>query len=640
MEMNGPENNQEPEFKPFENPSSIRTDYKGPVVPMERSETVSFARAFRVLVNYWEMKPTQYEQKLSELALQDVTTVTALVPWNHAESDIYHSLKKFLRAAYNTNLKVKLYVMPELGLNYPNVGIPRDLLNNNANLATDRKGNVIYNHTAPNIFPLPSFFAPEVLKRFGNFLIKVAGILGELSQELHHSDFCDLVVTNSFFNYYRSHGLPFSEHGDYSAAHVMAFREFLDKEYPGATGEPFKRQIYETHNRHRFIAHVERNLREKTEMIFSRKNSRFRLVHGDMLNPECAPDTAYQALLCEVFDFKPSVTQFYHEISDAVARRENIYFNNSGVFRRFSEQEKSFLMLASLIHTGEVTVGHEELARFSDSFKRKLSGLLSVIQSKDYFLARKLRYISASKFSALPESLELLQTHANGVYSLEAGISPYTDAKQAYHERLVIIDPQYIIRQVDLLQAISLAQAGKVVVIPAPSSQVPNYLAEAVSHYEKFKKGRQPLKFNLGFNYEVFDYQLGKIVFYECDQMWTQRPDKTKLEMFMRSMMGLADIQSVCRLNDSRLQIVCHVSSHDPSDKLMFLVNPTSEAIVAKLSFEKNVGLVGIPRKEDHEMIVGQSFELNVPPLGMLSMSLVENLPADLANRSEATVWN
>ena len=177
-------------------PTETFTNY----VKSSPSHTVSFARAFNVLVNYWEIKPTQYEQVLADLALKEISTVAAFVPWNHAETDIYHSLKKFLRAAYATNLKVKLFVMPELGLNYPSVGIPKDLLQSNSNLAVDKRGQIIYNLAAPNIFPLPSFYSPEVIKRFGNFLIKVAGVLGELSAEFHQSEFCDLYISNTFFN--------------------------------------------------------------------------------------------------------------------------------------------------------------------------------------------------------------------------------------------------------------------------------------------------------------------------------------------------------------------------------------------------------------------------------------------------------
>src|SRR5262245_55149134 len=104
------------------------------------------AHSIDILLNYWEIKPSQYEAKLHELALKDTRMVPAFVPWENVETDIYHSLKKFVRAAWAVKLNVRLFVMQELGVNYPNAGIPKDLLTNISNLAVDRLRQVIYNH--------------------------------------------------------------------------------------------------------------------------------------------------------------------------------------------------------------------------------------------------------------------------------------------------------------------------------------------------------------------------------------------------------------------------------------------------------------------------------------------------------------
>lgn len=610
----------------------------GSVARVRAPLALPFAKAFDILINYWEIKPSLYEARLQELALNDVSSVSAFVPWGHVETDIYHSLKKFLKAAHGARLKVKLYVMPELGLNYPSAGIPKEILETTACLAADRRGQAIYNLCAPNIFPLPSFFAPEVLKRFGNYLIKVSSILGEVASETHGADFIDIVISNSFFNYYRSPGLPPTDHGDYSASHVLAFRDFLDREYPGAAGEPFKRQVYEVHNRHRFLSYVERTLREKTEMIFSRVQSHTAVVNLDLLNPECTPDASTHALLCELYDFKPSVGLLYREICEGSHRGESVFLNGAGVFRRLSDQEKSFLVLASLIHTGEVAVGYDDVARFTEGFRRKMSKLLGVLRSKDYAVCRKMRFVAASKFGAAEAPLRRLRALAPGSMALAAGISPYTDSGAAYHERFVFIDPGYVLRQVDLLQAMTLAQAGKVVAIPAPLEKVANYLPEAAAHVEKFKKGKQPLRINLGVAYEVYDYQLGKVVFYDAAEFWGDHPPAAhKLDLFLKALLGLSDITAVCAINDQRLQVVTHVSRLDPGDKLLFLVNPTDEKITAKLTFEKPVALTGVPEVPGASAIMGQSFELEVPPLGVLSMALDENLSVQ---HQEQGPWN
>src|SRR5277367_1352751 len=94
-----------------------------------------FSQAFNVLLNYWEIKPTQYETRLQELALKEIRVVSAFVPWAHVETDIFHSLRKFVKAAHAARVQLKLFVMPELGVNYPNAGFPKDLLKEIPNLA-------------------------------------------------------------------------------------------------------------------------------------------------------------------------------------------------------------------------------------------------------------------------------------------------------------------------------------------------------------------------------------------------------------------------------------------------------------------------------------------------------------------------
>lgn len=623
-----------------------------------------FSQAFSVLLNYWELKPAQYEAKLHELALKDVRVVSAFVPWAHVETDIYHSLRKFVRAAWAARLNVRLFVMPELGVNYPNAGFPKDLLGNISNLAVDRLGRVIYSHAAPNIFPLPSFSSPEVLKRFGNFLIKVGSILGEVFTETASSEFCEVVVSNTLFNYYRSHGMTLGEHGDYSAAHVMAFRDFLDREYPNANSETFKMQVYEGYNRHRFFTHIERLLREKTEMVFARKNTNVCLRHIDLFNPECEPDAAYQGLLTELFDFKPSIERYYEAIIAGGYRGEAIHLGDSGIFRRFSDQEKSFLMLAALIHSGEVAVMAGELFKLSPNFQRKLRQLVSFLEERRLVRQTRVTYVSASKFSMEDRSATMLSGMAPGVFSVVAGLDRASGHVPQHSERLVFMDPRSVIRLVELAQLLSSAQSGKVVAVPAPMSAVANYTTDAAAHLERFRKGRNPLRLNLGVSYEVYEYHLGQVVFYDPQPFWSAAAEAPAAELaaepavdsagvkappeisrFFSALLGLAEVRSVCSVNDRRLHVASYVSEDDPSSRLLFLINPTSEDLEAKLTFSDVVTLDGIPAGEPAggsglpaagaagaaagaegatAPITGRTFELAVPHFGVLSMQVSE----------------
>lgn len=625
------------EFSRFKSRSSIEAKVK---------TNDRFSQVFNVVLNYWEIKPTQYEAKLHELALKNVKIVSAFVPWAHLETDIFHSLKKFARAAWSVKLSVRLFVMPELGVNYPNAGFPKDLLANIGNLAVDRIGRVIYNHAAPNIFSMPSFSSPEVLKRFGNYLIKLGSILAEVFAEAGTSDFCEIVVSNTLFNYYRSHGLGLADHGDYSAAQVMAFRDFLDCEYrvnPAAahatqgqdnetpetvlslseqSGEQFKMQLYEGYNRHRFFTHIEKLLREKTDMVFARKSTACKVRHIDLFNPECASEAAYHGLLSELFDSKPSLERYYRSIIAGGYRGEAIFLGDSGVFRRFNEQEKSFLLLAALIHSGEVCTMVEDLFRLSPNFHRKLRALVTFLEERRLVRQRGVTYVSASKFSMEETSFAMFSKMAPGVISAVPGLEHHT---KHFSERLVFLDPKAVVRLIEFVQLLALAQSGKVVAIPAPMRLVPNYSADASTYYEKFKKGRRAMQLNIGVPYEVYEYHLGHVVFYEPQIFWTPG-EKPGLTLFFQALLGLSDIHSMCSSSDPRLHVTSYVSEEDPSLRLLFITNPTSETVNTRLAFGKVVTLTGLPngglRDDALAPLVGRNFELAVPPLGILSMQL------------------
>src|SRR4051812_36777340 len=82
----------------------------------------------RLLVNYWETRPTQIGAKLDELLRHGVNSITSFVPWQAVESDIAHTLSRFLSAASERKMDVTLILSPELGVHYPNAGLPKDLI--------------------------------------------------------------------------------------------------------------------------------------------------------------------------------------------------------------------------------------------------------------------------------------------------------------------------------------------------------------------------------------------------------------------------------------------------------------------------------------------------------------------------------
>ena len=57
--------------------------------------------------------------------------------------------------------------------------------------------------------------------------------------------------------------------------------------------------------------------------------------------------------------------------------------------------------------------------------------------------------------------------------------------------------------------------------------------------------------------------------------------------------------------------------------RLLFLVNSSRESIDTKLTFTEEVSIAGVGAP-NHALIKGKTFELNVPPLGVLPLELIE----------------
>ncbi len=598
-------------------------------VSSKLKENLPFSQGLNFLINYWELKPAQYENRLQELSLKGIKHISTFVPWSHFETDIYHSLKKFLKACWNVKMPVKLFIMPELGVNYPNCGIPKELLADHANLATDKQGNIIYNVTAPNIFPLPSFMSPVVLKHFGNYLIKLGGLLNEVFQEVKDMSFCEVIISNSFFNYYRNFGLPSYEHGDYSASQVLAFQDFLDRQYPtlghnqisNPLKENFKTLAYENYNRHRFLVHVEKLLREKTELVFAKKHVTCSLQNISLINPETAPEVSNHSLLTEVLDYKPCLKKYYDVICSAGTKKEWLYLHFANAFRRFNDQERSFLALASLIHAGNLMLFTQDYFKFSIPFRKKLEKLVNFFETKKLVKRSQVSYLAASLYSANSTCLSIFQKMTSNSIEIIAKV----EGRSASCGHLVFVDPTSIINLLEFLQFLNQAQTGSVVAIPKVMQEIPNFTQDAKIHFEKFSKIHPKLKINLGLQYEVYSYGLGQVVFYAPEMFWkpednleTQSP-----KIFFQSLLGLAEFKIPCLLQNQELKVEVYCSKEDGSDQVLFLINPTAKEISSSIEFPQDVILKALPTSNNGDnSLVGKNFEIAVPSLGVVSMQV------------------
>lgn len=622
----------------------------------KNKEITRISRGIHAFFNYWEMKPTQYEAKLHEYALNGFQTIGAFVPWAHFESDIHHTLRKFLKAVHDARLNVRLFVMPALGVNYPNCGVPKELIANHSNVAVDKSGAVIHNRLAPNIFALPTFSSSDVLKAYGNYLLKLSGLLHEISKETHDSNFLEVVISNGIFDSYRNPGFSEADHGDYSAAHVIAYRDFLEREYPTRELERFKTKAFDSVNRHRFFTHVSKLLGEKTELVFSKKQAAKQIRHVSVINPEAMPDVSNASLLCEVLGYKPNLDRFYGEIIKASERGQCLHFSSAGSFRRFTESEKGFLLLSSLIHCGEVHVAAEDLLKMPQSFLRRKMAIENSFNQYDgapaFERETTVSYYSASQFSAEEKTAAYLKK-ASG-----AGVSFVTnlDRARTRTEKLVFIDPKAIVRTVEFAQAFNIAQGGKVVAIPAPLNPgavnpmknastvlIDNYASDALEQIDKLRKARTPIKMNFGISYEVYEIGLGYLVVYDPSLFYANQANE--IGAFVRALTGLAEIEVTCFVNRPEIDVVTFSGIEDQNEKLVFLLNPTENTLDCMLNFNREgatterAKLVEPVRVtgsvSDFNSFIASSFEITVPARGVLALKLREAGVSEAVNAAD-----
>ncbi len=594
-------------------------------------ENQDFLQGFHCLLNYWEIKPSQYDNKLQELIMQNIREISTFVPWAHFESDIHHGLHKFLRSAAQYKIKINLIVMPDAGIHYPNAGIPREILNSNANLASDRSGMPIVHRGSPNLFQYPSFSSSDVLKSIGNFLLKLSGLIQEVTKEYKN---IEILIHGGFYRYYRNPSLATTDHGDYSASHVFAYKEFLDREYPSKLSEPdsdlqkFKSSIYEPINRHIYLNHAEKTLIEKTHMIFARKLNSTRIRTLSLVNPELLPENSTASLMCQVLQFKTDVSTFVQEILNCSKKGEVIHFSSSGGFQSLSPNEKHFLIELATVACGECFVPVESFIELSEVKQNEIRSTKEKL--KHYLKDTQITYFSSSVWNADSRIFDRLEKAVGGMISQTSELS----YQRSRTEKLFFTDPKMIVRLIELVQALSIAQSGKIVALPAPffmeeQEGSMNFAAEALQHLERFKATTgNGIKIKTGLYYEIYECGLGSIVLYDAACFWKKNNETLSDQdcmTFVQAMLGLSEIKLLCNASNEDIKIINYIDEQDSGSCMVYMINPTDQAIETTVQFSKSVIFDSGKGKE-----VNDKFIITLPPYEMKSFLAQEASVSDL----------
>lgn len=283
-------------------------------------------------------------------------------------------LQKLVKQAAASKLSLRLCVTPELGIGYPNGGVPDELLRERHNLAQDRLGHPFYACVPPNVHPLVSLLAPAVFQRYGHFLLKLTQELSEVFSEGHETD-VELVVTDSLFKHYRNTGLAASDHGDFSLRHMQFGAGYKKEEWTPALAE----RIFHS----RAFDFLESRFR---------KFPRVKVVSKNLF----ARESSHGRLLEELIGSGPNHADLFRDLIRARASCQIAWLDD---LYRLRDRERNFLVSSSLVLFGESWLNEHDYFSLSDGFRAKMRKLIKGFSTEETELSRPAIALSQNRFA-------------------------------------------------------------------------------------------------------------------------------------------------------------------------------------------------------------------------------------------------
>ena len=626
-----------------------------------------------LLVNYWEIQPSRVGSYLDDLVGKGVTQFTSFVPWQIFESDISHSLTRFLEAAAERKMKVSLIITPEVGIHAPFSGLPKDVISKKEAFAQHYQGGEVQVGLPPKIFSLPSLLSNDYTKRYYGFLSKLQGYFNDLSRQ---SDAIlkdvTLVQTGSFWKYYRS---PLAssvdmfggQAGDYSKTSAVSYRWSVDEYYSEkefsdpspAAANRWKSASLEEVNQRWFYQQSEETFRTRSAQIMQRRPLSVEFLQVELFTPEADPAMFYSTMLQEMVGGTGDFFKLSN-ILDSISTHEAslggmplsqfVHWCSLGGFKSISDSERQFLLVKSLLlaggRGGGVFIDHRDWFAFPQGFRSRLEILARSLWQRKLHLESHVLYVTPHLWSSAGPLWEETARQV-GVRGLQ--IASTESLERNIDARLAIIDSRWVLTKERLSRLLRWAHGGRVVALPRSTL----YSASAKACLEDILKDLdQPLDINLGIPYRLYSIGGGKIAVYELPE--AQSPVHTGAQAhdevqaawrgFADSLLSIAQVQGVCKFSDGRLQgIPMSLGVVQGGGSLgLFVMNGTGRNVAADIIFSSQVSVsdlaVAMAGERPHvpaDASEGNRFSVEVPPCGVLPLS-VEGLETDFVENFEA----
>ncbi len=548
------------------------------------------------VVRYWDYNSKEIFSAIDRVRESGSTVLACMVPWSHLETDRHHLLQKLVKQAAASGLSLRLCVTPELGIGYPNGGVPDELLRERHNLAQDRLGHPFYACVPPNIHPLVSLLAPAVFQRYGHFLLKLTQELSEVFAEGFETD-VELVVTDSLFKHYRNTGLAASDHGDFSLRHMQFGAGYKKEEWTPALAE----RIFHS----RAFDFLESRFR---------KFPRVKVVSKNIF----ARESSHGRLLEELIGSGPNHADLFRDLirarsSCSIAWLDDLY--------RLRDRERNFLISSSLILFGEIWVNEHDYFSLSEGFRGKMRKLIKGFSSEETELARPAIALSQNRFAPARISA-LLQDKLGVALKLKTSLADIS-AQERKHTKLFGVEEGYNLELRQTMELLGLARDRDCTLVLFRSSLCESGLREL--------KKLKTFRLNHGWLFEIGIYPGGGHV------LLIEGQEHSKLSMgtLGDSLVSVARIEPFCSFDRGESGVISvsvdwNLKGESPEEKArgtmktLFLMNPEPEAKKLTLEFSGRVRIHGVTQREGEgsEQGFGKCFETELPPLSVIPMSL------------------
>lgn len=540
------------------------------------------------VVRYWELHAKEIYPALSELQKRGAKSVAAWIPWSHLETDRHHLLQKFVKQALALNLQISLGITPEIGIGYPNGGIPDDLLRDRQNFSQDRTGQVIYACAPPNIHPIVSLLAPPVFQRYGHFLLKLTQELAEIFAEGVTGN-VQLVVTDSFFKHYHNSGLAKEDHGDYSMRHVQFSGTFKKEEWTPMLAEKLFNSRAVDFLRSRFQKN--RHVQVVSKKLFSR-------------------DASLERLLEEMSGSGINLSQYFQKMISGRATSDFTWLDDLSAL---SDRERNFLISASLIFYGQTWITSNDYLECSPNFRAKVERLAQTFSPGEAKQVRSAIALVENRFAPARISC-LLRDKLGSALKMKSSI--FEIEKQDLEEtKLLAVEEGLHLEYSQSSELVKIAKERECTVVLFRSSLCERAVREIQSH--------RSFRLNHGWAFDVALFQGGGHVIVVDGN--PQGSSEIEMEKLGESLLSVAKIDPWCHYDRGAAKIFSTSIDWTTSNgamKTLFLLNPTREAQPLCLHFKNEVSIHGLERKKGEDVGIGKDFETVLPALSVIPLTV------------------